>query len=103
VQLVNVKIINTLIRLKSSGVSQSTLEHVSYRLSYLDRNCDLDNPSEVCKFIAYMKAANNYNDTFAKSYNYYVQMNGLRWNKPVDLERGILNVQGCKGRTSRSL
>jgi len=77
------KIINTLIKLKSIGLSESTLEHVSYRLSYLARHCDLDNPEEVSRFIANMKVSNAYKDTFVKSYNYYVKLNGLAWDKPT--------------------
>jgi len=76
-------IINTLIKLKSSGISESTLKYVAYRLSVLDRNCDLDNTQEVSNFIANMKASNSYKDTFVKSYNYYVVLNGLSWNKPT--------------------
>ena len=150
----NGNIIKTLIKLKASGLSESTLEHVSYRLSVLDRNCSLDDPVEVSNFIANMKVANSYKNTFVKSYNYYVVLNGLSWNKPtykyerkipriptseainkmisrasrkyatifkilmetgvmpfelsqvterdIDLEKGVINVQGFKGHTSRS-
>ena len=128
---------------------------MSYRLSVLDRNCNLDDPVEVSNFISNMKAANSYKNTFVKSYNYYVVLNGLSWNKPsykyerkipriptseainkmisrasrkyatifkilmetgvmpyelsqvsmrdIDLEKGIINVQGFKGHASRSM
>ena len=148
------KIITTLFRLKGSGLAESTLKHISWHLSFLARYCDLDSPAEVADFLANMKGANSYKDTFVKSYNAYVQLNGLCWKKPtyrwerkipkipttealnkiisraskkyavifrvlmetgvmphelanvslrdVDLERGVLCVQGFKGHASRT-
>ena len=76
-------LINTLIKLKSLGKAESTLKAVSYRLSYLSRYCNIDNPDEVAQFIASLKHANSYKDTFVKAYHYYVQLNGLSWKKPI--------------------
>ncbi|MCJ7422692.1 hypothetical protein MUP01_00265 [Candidatus Bathyarchaeota archaeon] len=73
----------TLFRLKGSGLAESTLKHVSWHLSFLARYCDLDNPTEVAGFLANMKGANSYKDTFVKSYSAYVQLNGLCWKKPT--------------------
>jgi len=77
------KIITTLFRLKGSGLAESTLKHVSWHLSFLAGHCDLDSPVEVADFLANMKGANSYKDTFVKSYNTYVQLNGLCWKKPT--------------------
>jgi len=76
------RIINTLIRLKNNGKAESTLKHVSYRLTYLARHCDLNNAEEVCRFIAEIHVSNAYRDTFVKSYSYYAKLNGLVWEKP---------------------
>lgn len=43
-------VINTLLKLKGSGLSQSTLEGTSYKLGYLGKHCDLRNPEEVKLF-----------------------------------------------------
>ena len=148
------KIVNTLIKLKSSGLAESTLRPVSYELSRMAKHCDLDNPDDVKNYIANMKGANSYKDVFVKSYSYYVKHNNLKWDRPklkserkppriptkkeimnvvsassrknavifkilmetgvmphelanadrrdVDLDRGILSVQGFKGHTSRN-
>jgi integrase len=148
------KIVNTLIKLKGSGLAESTLRRVSYELSRMAKRCDLDNVDDVKNYIADMKGANSYKDVFVKTYRYYVKLNNLVWDRPkfkserklpripakeellsvvsassnkysvifkilmetgvmpvelanvdrrdVDLERGILSVQGLKGHTSRS-
>jgi integrase len=148
------KIVNTLIKLKGSGLAESTLRRVSYELSRMAKHCDLDNTDAVKNYIANMKGANSYKDVFVKTYSYYVKLNNLVWDKPkfkserklpriptkeellsvvsassrkyavifkilmetgvipvelanvgrrdVDLDRGILSVQGLKGHTSRS-
>jgi len=75
-------IINTLIRLKSLGKAEGTLKHVSFRLKYLARHTDLDDPEAVNRFIASLPRANSYKDTFVKSYAYYVKAHSLDWNKP---------------------
>ena len=69
-------------KLKARGLSENTLKIVSYRLKYLSRYVDLDNPKEVNEFIANMKVSNNYKDTFVKSYAYYVKYYGLQWDRP---------------------
>ena len=148
------KIVNTLIKLKSSGLAESTLRPVSYELSRMAKHCDLDNTDDVKNYIANMKGANSYKDVFVKSYSYYVKHDNLKWDRPklkserkppriptkkeimnvvsassrknavifkilmetgvmphelanadrreVDLDRGILSVQGFKGHTSRN-
>jgi integrase len=148
------KIVNTLIKLKGSGLAESTLRRVSYELSRMAKQCDLDNTDDVKSYIADMKGANSYRDVFVKTYSYYVRLNDLVWERPkfrserrlpriptkealmnvisasskkyavifkilmetgvmprelanvslrdIDLDRGILSVQGLKGHTSRS-
>jgi integrase len=145
--------LETLVKLKNLGKSENTLKIVAYRLKVLNRNCNLEDPESVNKFLANLKASNSYKDTFVKSYGYYVKFNGLKWNRPrykwerkipkiptkeaimkivsasskkyavifkvlmetgvmphelsnvkpkdIDFERGILNVEGFKGHSSR--
>ncbi len=147
-------VINTLIKLQSSGVSPSTLKHVSYKLRFLAKYVNLNDTEAVNRFIAGMNTANSYKNTVVKAYAYYAKYNGLTWIKPkfrferkvikipteenvnsiiegsskkyavvftilkecgmmpyelskvslkdIDLEKGILNVQGFKGHASRS-
>ena len=76
------RIVNTLIRLKGSGLAESTLKHVSWHLSHLARFCDINDVEAVKNFIANMKGFNSYKDTFVKSYNNYVVLNGLSWVNP---------------------
>ncbi len=59
-------------KLKTSGLAESTIKHVSYRLEVLNKHCDLNNPTEVARYIASMKVSNAYKDTFVKNYDYYV-------------------------------
>ena len=74
--------IKTLIKLKNSGKAGSTTLSVSHRLSYLAKYANLEDPEEVKAFIASKKCSNSYKNGFVKAYNYYVQMNGLVWDKP---------------------
>jgi integrase len=141
-------------RLKSSGLAESTLRDVSYKLKRLNESVDLNDPEAVNGFIAGLNVSNSYKDTFVKAYQYYVRINGLAWVKPrfkyerkmpriptsedidtiisscskkyatifkllkeigcmpyelsntslkdIDLERGLINIQGFKGHASRT-
>ena len=46
------------------------------------KHCDLDNADDVKSYIANMKGANSYRDVFVKTYNYYVKLNNLVWERP---------------------
>ena len=81
--IVQEKILNTLIRLKGSGLAESTLRRVSYEPSYLAKRCDLDNSDDVNSCIASMKGANSYKDVFVKTYNYYAKIHSITWNRPT--------------------
>lgn len=77
--IVQEKIFNTLIKLKGSGLAESTLRRVSYELSYLAKRCDLDNSDDVNSCIASMKGANSYKDVFDKTYSYYAKIHSITW------------------------
>ena len=76
------KIVNTLIKLKGSGLAESTLRRVSYELSRLAKHCNLDNSEDVNNWIANMRGSNSYKDVFVKSYSYYAKLNNLAWCRP---------------------
>src|SRR5450759_2100410 len=77
------EIIKTLLKLKSTGLTESTIKKTDERLSYLTKNnVNLMNPEEVKVFISHMKQANNYKQCIVKAYNYYAITNGIPWIKP---------------------
>ena len=49
-------IINTLIRMKNSGLVENTIKTTSQKLNQLGRNADLMNPREIVTFIANVRA-----------------------------------------------
>ena len=69
-------------KLKSSGLSQSTLEGTSYKLRYLSKRCDLCNPEEVKYCISNLKVANSYKQSFVKAYAYFAAINNIEWKRP---------------------
>jgi len=76
------KIISTLLYLKKLGLAESTLRATSYRLSYMSRSVNLDDPEEVKGFIANKRCGASYKHDLVKAYQYYVKVNGLTWEKP---------------------
>ena len=71
-----------MLRLKGSGLSQGTLESVSYKLRRLSKSCDLHNPEEVKYYIANLNVASSYKQSFVKAYAYFAAINEIRWNRP---------------------
>jgi hypothetical protein len=99
------KIVNTLIKLKSSGLAESTLRRVSYELYRLAKHCDLDNTDCVKNYIANMKGANSYKDVFVKTHSYARTTLGLRIRqntpsnrKSISISMGILSLRGDEAR-----
>jgi len=78
-------IINTLIKLKASGLEQSTLRNISYQLARLDKLADLIHPEEVKLAIAELPNANSYKRNLVKAYNYFATLNGIKWKRPIYL------------------
>jgi integrase len=77
-----VKIINVLLKLKSNGLSESTLRTIGYILKELSHHCILDNPQSVKEYIANKKCTNSFKIQMVKAYNYYAAFNGIQWIKP---------------------
>src|SRR4030067_1798549 len=64
------KIINTLFRLKNSGLEEQTVKIVGYYMNHIARNVDLENPDEVKTFIANKQVDNGFKGNLVKAYNY---------------------------------
>jgi hypothetical protein len=77
------RIINTLLQMKNSGLSESTLSTVSQKLNQLGRHADLQNPQEVLAYIANCKVSNATKQKLANDYNYYCITNEISWKKPT--------------------
>ena len=78
----NSNIINTLLKLKASGLHDGTLRSISYSLAKLDKLADLQNPEDVKLAIANMNVANSYKHNLTKAYHYYTLTNQIDWNRP---------------------
>ena len=76
------QIINTLLKLKASGLTEGTLRNISYTLKRISNNADLNNPEEVKLYIANQQVANSYKQAMIKAYNYFAVINQIEWNKP---------------------
>jgi integrase len=75
-------IINTLLKLKASGIQDGTLYQVSYQLKKIATNVNLENPEEVKAYISTYPAANSYKNNLLKAYAYYASINGINWKRP---------------------
>jgi hypothetical protein len=53
-------VLNTLIKLKGSGLSKGTLQNISYTLKRLNRAVDITKPEQAKLHIANMKVANSW-------------------------------------------
>ena len=86
-------IINTLIKLKSEGLAENTLRTTSYKLTYLNKICDLTKPEDVKLQISNLKVANSYKQSLTNAYNYFANINQIEWKRPhYKTERKIPNI-----------
>jgi integrase len=79
---VDEKVVNTLIRLRSSGLSEGTLRNLAFNLKHLAKFSNLDEPESVKDCISRKGCANSFKENLSKAYNYYAVANGLEWIKP---------------------
>jgi integrase len=69
--------------LKKQGYAESTLKAYDSRLRMLAKHVSLDVPDAVKAFIATRNTwSNAFKESVSKSYDQYVRMNGLSWNRP---------------------
>ena len=76
------KIINTLIKLKNSGLEEQTVKTIGYYLDNLASNVDLNKSDDVKAFIANKQVSNGFRGNLVKAYNYYCSINGIVWDRP---------------------
>jgi integrase len=85
----NTRIENTLIKMLADGKKLNTRKQVCKTVRRLNRHVDLMNPETVKLFISTMKKKNgeplqeSTKQKLANNYDYFVQHNGLTWQKPV--------------------
>ena len=75
-------IINTLLKLKASGLQEGTLRNISYSLAKLDKLADLSQPEQVKLAIANMNVEDSYKANLVKAYDYYTAINNIDWVRP---------------------
>jgi integrase len=76
------KIVNTLLKLKNSGLQEKTVKIVGFYLKHLAVNSDLSKPESVKEFIANKKVNNGFKGNLVKAYNYYTLVNNMVWDRP---------------------
>ena len=54
------KIVHTMFKLQQEGLAERTVKGIVYRLNYLARYVDLDDPESVKMFFAKKQCANSY-------------------------------------------
>jgi integrase len=77
------RIINTLLQMKNSGLSEGTLATASQKLNQLGKHADLQNPQAILEHIANSKVSNSTKQKLANCYNYYCKTNQIQWKKPT--------------------
>jgi hypothetical protein len=76
------RILNTLIKLRSSGLEEQTVKIIGYYLKHIAFNVDLDNPEIVKASIANKECDNGFKGNLVKAYNYYALINSIVWDRP---------------------
>jgi integrase len=76
-------IINSLIKMKASGRTDTTIKTTSYNLRRLQKLAKLSEPEAVKIAIANLPNVDNQTRAkYAQSYDYYAMFNGIQWTKP---------------------
>ncbi len=84
----NERILKTLEKMLGNGKAKSTRRQTANTLRLLNRQVDLMNPEAVKSFIGNLKKKNKQDASeatkqkIANNYNYFVENNGLQWEKP---------------------
>jgi hypothetical protein len=76
------KIINTLVKLKNSGLEEQTVKIVGFYLRHIAENVSLDSAEKVKEFIANKPVGNGFKGNLVKAYNYYCLVNNVVWDRP---------------------
>ncbi len=76
------KIVNTLLKLKNSGLQEQTFKILGFYLRHLAVNSDLSEPDSVKEFSANKNVNNGFKGNLVKAYNYYTLINNMVWERP---------------------
>lgn len=69
--------------MKKQGYADSTLKAYDSRLRQLAKHVDLDYPEAIKSFVATRDTwSNAFKESVCKSYDQYVRLKGLSWNRP---------------------
>jgi len=68
--------------LKKQGYSEYTINFVRKALNVLEDGCGLQEPETVKDFIAKMDVADSYKRNLCYTYEHYLKLNELTWNRP---------------------
>ncbi len=75
-------IVEVLLKLRLSGLSDGSLKTISDNLKRLAKYVDLNNPDEVKLYVANLKVENSFKNQLLKCYGYFLNINGIQWSKP---------------------
>ena len=65
-------------KLKTKGYSERTLKGYSKRLRMLNKNCNINNPTEISEYLASKDWSNAYKEGVVNAYVHYAQRIWLR-------------------------
>jgi hypothetical protein len=81
-------IINTLLTLRSNGITENVLKQLDYKLRQLARNCDIKSPQSVKNYLATATnektgnpISNETKNRFIYAYDKYCRAQGIEWQK----------------------
>ena len=80
--LVESKVINTVLNLQKLGYSESTLKRIMVNLFRIANAVDLDSSDLVNEYISELQSAESFKHNLCYAYGHYVKFNGILWNKP---------------------
>jgi integrase len=72
----------TIEKAKTEGKRPNTINNFYHKLRQLSRTCNLVNPDDVKKTIAYSKLSNSSKTSFVLAYEWFTKANNLKWEKP---------------------
>jgi integrase len=82
VSINNQEYIGLLIKMQNNGASQYTITNTDKALSFLSRNCNIQEPEQVKNFIAKHNVSEGYKQLLCIAYNRYTKYAGIQWQMP---------------------
>jgi hypothetical protein len=76
------KILNTLLKLKNSGLEEQTVKVIGYYLTQIVGNVDLGELERVKEFIANKNVNSGFKGNLVKANNHYALVNNIAWDRP---------------------